>query len=286
MKPVQEMIAALAADRESGASQMAALALEIIRSAVRSSQAEGADHLAAEIQEVASAMAECRPAMAAIKNTVLRFQDKMNEISTRGLSVEMLKRNYEACLDELQQELIASKDRNILNVARAIKPGAIIVTCSYSSTLIEAIKKACAGGKRLQVRISPSRLGSIDYGERTSQNLLACGEACQVVDDAKTEEALEGADMVLLGADTVFSDGSVLNGYPSLELAQAAKVHEPPVPVYIAADSSKFTAGPAAKGTEPGFDLVPGYLIEGFITEDGVSKTAEMLKREGCNPTD
>lgn len=286
MKPIQEMITALAADRESGASQLAARALEVIRSSVRSSQAQDSDHLAAEMQNVASALAECRPAMAAIKNTVLRFRYKVSQISTGGMSVEMLQRIYEACLDELQQELIASKERSILNVARAIQPGAIIVTCSYSSTLIEAVHRACAGGKRLQVRITPSRLGPIDYGERTAQRLRTCGEACQVVADVKTEAALEGADMVLLGADTAFRDGSVLNGYPSLELARAARAHEPPVPVYVAADSSKFASGPAAKETEPGFDLVPGSLIEGFITEDGTCRLAEMRQRAGRIPED
>jgi len=270
MKSVQDAINGIATNRTSGASELAVQALHVITQSVQASKADNSESLYSELQVTLDALAGCRPTMATIYNCVQRFQHRLQLCTNSRNSLPELRSHCIETLVELEKNTMENKFQSILNAADFIHTGATIATCSYSSTLIEAIHNAVLLGKKMSFRILQSQSGDISYGEQTRLRLDAEGMVCQIIPDQISAPSLDGVDIVLLGADTVFQDGSVLNGYPSLKLASTAADHNPPVPVYVLCDSLKFSLNSWLDKTEHGFDLMPANLVTGLISEDGI----------------
>jgi len=98
----------------------------------------------------------------------------------------------------------------------------------------------------------------------------AAGVLAEVVPDLAAAARVAEADKIWLGADTVFWDGTLLNGIGSLALARAA--HAAGRPVEIIAESAKVVSHPPPENLTlpPEMDRVPGELIAAVVTEDGV----------------
>ena len=98
----------------------------------------------------------------------------------------------------------------------------------------------------------------------------------------------------MIGADTIRSDGGVMNKVGTLPLALAAR--EARVPVYVLCETMKIAAPDFAltfeemdpaellPAPEPGvrvrnvyFDLTPGPLVTKIISEQGVLTPADIL---------
>ncbi len=74
-----------------------------------------------------------------------------------------------------------------------------------------------------------------------------------------------------IGADTVWADGSLINGIPSYLLAEIAAKKD--IKFYSVCETAKFDVSnprDRASHIEPGFELVPSELIAGIITEEGM----------------
>lgn len=277
MKTIQDLIKEIILDRQSGASELAVRALQVIKSAILAGRAVDKDSFTGELREVTDILAGCRPSMAAIKNCVRQFNQWLEVMIRNEDTLEALKCKCQAKAADLEIEIISNKKKSIDIAADFISTSSVIVTCSYSSTLIRVLQKAAEQGKELSLHILQSQAGTISYGQKTRQSLESYSLDCRIVDDNNMEESLEGADIVLLGSDTVFRDGSIVNGYPSLKLAALAAAHDPPVPVYAISDSSKFSLDAMEHRAEPGFDMIPCSLLSGLISEDGLFKGARII---------
>lgn len=97
---------------------------------------------------------------------------------------------------------------------------------------------------------------------RTVDEVLARATGLQRVDD------LGSADLLLVGADAIFQDGSVVNAAGTRELARAAGARD--VPVVVAAGTLKLVPTDPVPPHEEGFDLVPQALVVEIATEEGV----------------
>ncbi len=120
-------------------------------------------------------------------------------------------------------------------------------------------------------------------------------------------------DMVIVGADRIAANGDVANKIGTLDRAIIASHFN--IPFYVAAPSSTFDkdcnsgsdipieersedellyhtgptregimteirlASPGSKGLNPAFDVTPASLITGIITEKGVFKPEELIKK-------
>jgi translation initiation factor 2B subunit (eIF-2B alpha/beta/delta family) len=250
-------VAAIAADRERGATELACEALDILQWA--------AEHAATEVAQTAAALGRARPAMPAIKNAVSRVvADPAVTANPRAAASAC--RAARAWLDEAS--------RLAIEQAAAVMPaGALVVTCSYSSAVVQACLLA-ATQRRLLVRAVESRAGDVAYGERVAARLTARHVACEIVPDERLTEALTGATLVLVGADCVRPDGPLVNGSPSLRLGLAA--HGSGVPFYAICEAFKLDDECVM---EPGLDLVPPHIVTGYITAGGVVPPGEVWIR-------
>jgi translation initiation factor 2B subunit (eIF-2B alpha/beta/delta family) len=116
------------------------------------------------------------------------------------------------------------------------------------------------------------------YGEYTAQQLKPHGIPTEVIADHAVNTYINQTTRVLVGADSIFLDGSLINGTPTYSLAVQAD--EAGIPFYSICETSKFDIQKKA-GEQPmleeGFDYIPSSLIAGIVTEDGVLSTAEII---------
>jgi translation initiation factor 2B subunit (eIF-2B alpha/beta/delta family) len=111
--------------------------------------------------------------------------------------------------------------------------------------------------------------------------------------DAGVSHVMAAVDCVLVGADTILADGSVINKVGTKTAAVAAAREEVPVYVVAAADKISVSDEPILESIErevitndervsvdcPLFDRTPPDLVTGVITEDGILDTAAIEKQ-------
>ena len=238
------------------------LAEEAVRTMARAAETLPPDEgTIPALKEAGQRLILAKPEMAAIRYMVLRF---LIEIET---SVQRC--DPQALENELLGEMELARCEAARRAAEYVYEGSRVLTCSYSSAVVRAFRTARASSKRFSVTAIESLRGGLAYGQEVLEEVAALGIAAELVSDADTDEAVNSADMVLVGADRLLHDGGTVNGWPTLRLAQAARRA---IPFYVVCESFKMdTEPPAGEGSIPtpseGFELVPGPLITRIITE-------------------
>jgi translation initiation factor 2B subunit (eIF-2B alpha/beta/delta family) len=264
MRPeLQNRIARLAADRESGASEILRETLAILRAGF---EVEG------ELAEVARAVCLAHPSMGSMWNAgnaalageaaLTRFAQRVSRApeAVRRFSLELLGKT--------------AGDRALR-----------VVTISYSRTVLDVLV-ALAGARTLQVACSEARPAL--EGRTLAVRLAASGVAVTVFGDAAIAHALGEADAVVVGADAVTPD-VFLNKSGTRMLAAAAALQG--VPCYVVASRDKFVNRETAARLQPRegageeiwpesprnvtvrnpyFEATPLDLVAALVTDAGV----------------
>jgi translation initiation factor 2B subunit (eIF-2B alpha/beta/delta family) len=145
--------------------------------------------------------------------------------------------------------------------------GATVLTHSNSATVREALWHDDPA-KVICTVSSPVEEGRTLVGELTGGGIDAA-----LVEDAEAPARVPEADVVLLGADTVFRDGTICNKIGTIPLARAAR--DAGVPVVVAAELIKLAPVPGAQAPDLAdferelFELIPADLITEVVTEEG-----------------
>ena len=110
-----------------------------------------------------------------------------------------------------------------------------------------------------------------------AQELSSFGLSARVVDGPITVGAVGDAQLALVGADAVTAQ-YIVNGTPSLELAQAAEGH---VPFHVVCETVKFVR---ESMVERGYDRVPLDLVASIATEEGILAPTQVERYlpDGC----
>ncbi len=176
-------------------------------------------------------------------------------------------------------------------VARLAGAGRVIAY-DYSGTVAAIVVALARGRPDLRVVVPESR--SIAGGRRYLEAFSGMDVEIHFVLDAAFEHVLGDADAVLLGAESVRADGSLLNTIGSRPLARLARLLQ--VPVFGCADFFKLDlrsyaatmpppelrdfdavllsgvavpAGARVSTRLPELEIVPADLITAFLTEQG-----------------
>ena len=148
---------------------------------------------------------------------------------------------------------------------------AIVLTHSASATVREALLHTPP--ERVICTVSSPQ----DEGRAFSQELREAGLDVELVEDDKAPRELEWASLLLVGADTVFRDGTLCNKAGTCELAEAAA--DESVPTIVACEVIKLApvdAAHAPKLVAEEFDLTPPELIDQVVTEEGAHLAEEI----------
>jgi len=144
-------------------------------------------------------------------------------------------------IKRLADEFISNSNNAVKRIgkigARRVKDGDTIMTHCNSSAAISIIAEAHAQGKHIHVIATESRPRM--QGHLTIQQLDSIGiKTCLIVDSA-VRFFMKQVDLVIMGADAVTANGSVINKIGTSQLALAA--HETRTNVVIAAETYKFS---------------------------------------------
>lgn len=251
---LEERVRELREERHHGASWMARHALEALVEAVRN----GEDPV-----EVARILASTRISLGAIAGAVGR-------VLTAGTPAQVV---AEA------EAIIGSRDRAAKAIAVMLAPeiSGTVMTHSASCTVHEALVHT----PPQQVLCTISEPGG--EGRGLAAELKAKGIEVELISDYEGPDAARESDLVLLGADTVFRDGSLVNKIGTAQIAGAAK--DAGVTVIVACETFKLAPFDPQPPTEDTFDLVPAAMIDRVVTEEGAAEhgdVASLIDRTPC----
>lgn len=260
---------------------MARRCLAILADAARTLPAVDATDLREQLLVLADRLALARPSMTPIQNLLRRWRRELN--SDARIEPALARRSAA----ERVEALIAASRRAVTecatHTARLLGPGRTVMTHSFSSTVVEVCRLLEDAGLRMIVTESRP----LNEGGRLAERLSAWKVPAVYITDAQMGLFVARADAVLVGADSVLADGSVINKAGTGLLALAAREHR--VPFYVCCESFKWRAAeepppeleemaPAELGAPhwPGvtvrnvyFDLTPARLVSAWIDETG-----------------
>jgi translation initiation factor 2B subunit (eIF-2B alpha/beta/delta family) len=253
-----------------GASWLSLHALNTLILAASESQAGTVADFIREIEEVAGELTGARPSITPIINYANQFLHQVITRSQNENNVEALKSFAESEGKELEKSATKAVSKAVEYACGIISDLDTIITCSYSSTVCQVLELARQRETRFRVIAAESKLNDKAYGEITARQLMKHDIPVEIIPDPKINLRISKADKVLVGADSITADGYLVNGKPTLQLAQTAKNKK--IPLYVVCESAKFTIRgyiKKSKELEPGFDKTPLNLVTGIITEKG-----------------
>ena len=240
----------------------------------------------ADLKAAADKVISSRPTAVSLWNGVQSAVKGANEASSleeaRALVSSNSKRFVESSSKAVQT--IASIG------AKRIRDGDTILTHCNSSAALGAIKEAHRQGKDIQVYATESRPWR--QGILTVTDLADSGIDVTLVIDSAVRSVMKRIDKVFVGADTITSDGVLINKIGTSQLALAAE--ERRVPFYVCAETYKFSpmtifgdmvvieerdisevvkpgeVPDQVKVFKPVFDSTPGKYIDAIISEVGM----------------
>jgi ribose 1,5-bisphosphate isomerase len=114
-------------------------------------------------------------------------------------------------------------------------------------------------------------------GRTFARELRRAGLRARTVTDTEGRRLVGATDLVLIGADTVSSDGSVVHKVGTRPLALAAR--RAGVPVIVVAGRSKNAPDPhSARRLPPRFDRTPARAIQEYWTDEGRVPSAKWSR--------
>jgi translation initiation factor 2B subunit (eIF-2B alpha/beta/delta family) len=237
----------IAADDRHGASWLGKEAVGTLVEAVRL----GEDPL-----ETARALVRARPAIGAIAGALGR-------VLVAGRTPEQLVEEANAVL--------GSRERAAATIAVVLSDelaGKVVMTHSASATAREALIHGTP--RRVVCTVSDP----VGEGRAFSEELGEAGLATELVADEDAERAVATVGLLLLGADTVFRDGSLVNKIKTKGLTKAAK--DAGVPVVVACEVLKLAPDDPYEPDEERVDLTPPEQIDRYVTEEGAFAPDEI----------
>jgi len=291
-----------------GGTIVAHAALMALRSAALKSKASSSKEFHAELEENAIYLTKIRASSIPLANGIRYVVSEVQKSMEHGADVQELKQVVSDAATTFDRKLEESIKEIAEIGARRLKDGDVIMTHSYSSSVIAILKKAHEQGKRLRVFVTETRPEL--EGRDVARELAAEGIDTTLIIDAAVSHFIEESDKVLVGAEAVAANGAIVNKIGTATIAAVA--HGARVRVYAAASTYKFSPEtmlgelieieerdpsfvlddpemrklPNIKVRNPAFDVTSPQDIDLIITERGVipPQAAIMIVREQKGP--
>jgi translation initiation factor eIF-2B subunit delta len=276
---LSDKIRQIESDRSSGASQLARKALGVLKFFAQTSKNETYREFIEDFSKLGRRLFEARPNMAPVQNLVAQIVYEVNALEECDLV--FVRKFAVSKIDQLFKQSENAVKKSAECAATIIADSDCLTTCSYSSTIGEALKVAKQQGKSFKVFVAESRSSDnkFRYGQILAKFLKSINIRTELFPDDQICSYVPKTDHVLVGADSLLCDGSVINGSPTHELAVKAK--ECGIPFYSVCETTKAnTLSYLGKNVElkEGFDRVPPNLITGIVTEKGIIDTSEIVE--------
>jgi ribose 1,5-bisphosphate isomerase len=269
-----------------GAARIAAAAAAALATQARETTADTPDQFRTEIRTAARVLHDTRPTAVSLPNA-LRYV----LAGLTGESVEELRDGVTARAEDLRDRLDrAQADLGRIGAGR-LRDGDTIMTHCHSTAALACVEAAVEQGKELSAIVKETR--PRNQGHITARELHDLGVSVTLIVDGAARRYLNGVDHVLVGADSIAADGSVINKIGTSSLAVNAR--DRGTPITVAAETIKLdpatlhggavaiemrdeseVVGDDERGDigeiaveNPAFDVTPPRYIDAIVTERG-----------------
>jgi ribose 1,5-bisphosphate isomerase len=260
-----ERVAALRSDRAHGGSWMARQAVEALAE-VADVPADSTEELLERLDAAGRELAASRPAMGGIAGAVGRV------LAAAHRSTHLPPEELRRLVHEEVQGLVGSRDRAAASIAIQLGPAltdARVLTHSASATVREAVLHTPPALVMCTVS------APFEEGRAFTDDLRAAALTVELVEDAEAERALERATLLLVGADTVYRNGAVVNKVGTRPLAEAAK--RLGGRVVVACEVIKLAPIDAPERIpDEHFDVTPPEFVDEIVTEEGAYASEDV----------
>ncbi|MDY6834986.1 MAG: hypothetical protein SVY53_09340 [Chloroflexota bacterium] len=274
-------------DIDHGASYLSREAVATLGFVAQTSKAKNQQQLLNEFTETANLLIDARPSMMAIQNMVQALSQKVYQKAEIDITLDELKSSISSMSKQSIEDSLIASERVSRLASQLVEDNDIVMSCSYSATIIQALKLAKISGRCFSVVLAEShtRNGS-NYGGVTAKELDSLGIACQVIADTYIQYHILQSSKIIVGIDTIIANGSIVNGKPSYVLATEAK--QAGIPFIAIGEASKLDRHGyfnRQSNLEVGFEVIPAELITAIITEQGrvsperIDEVCEILDR-------
>ncbi len=270
-----------------GAGKIAREAARALRAWAEKSKAKNAKEFMSGLEEAGGLLVAARPSAVSLPNAVrfVIYRAKKANASDIG----ELKKATIAVADSFIEASEKAVER-IGNIgARRISDGDVILTHCHSNAALSIVKTAWTQGKKVEVITTESR--PFYQGHITARELSKEGIPVTIIVDSAVRAFMKQIDKVIVGADSIASNGALINKIGTSQVALVA--HEARVLFFVAAESYKFHPEtlvgelveieerdvrevadpkefPGVRIKNPAFDVTPPEYIDLIITEKGV----------------
>ena len=271
-----------------GASELARQAILVMKMVAETSDVENVLDFLLEQKEVGKRLIAARRTMAPIPNIITRYLREIIK-EDRKDNLESMRQQAVSLAEDMYLDSVNAVSKIISSAAELIENKDVILTHSYSSTVVAAIKEIA--GLRRGIKVIVTKSGTGCYGERTARELGEAGIPVLYIDDTAVGAYISGVSKVLVGADRITADGKVINGAGTYNVAAAAKMNN--IPVYVLCETLKFDFAissskvdleerkntslieegilpPEVNISNPTFDITPLDLFTAIVSENGV----------------
>ena len=277
---ISQAIETIGRDRTHGAGWLARDAANVLTHSLEDCPAQTAAEFLSYLREVATALAQAQPSMAAVTNAVGAVVLAASQKAPSGLPA--MRRAASAQGRQIVDSWDKASRRIVRHAERTLPRGAIM-THSYSATTFAVLERLASRGSPIIVTES----APLNEGRTVARLLARLGVPVTLIADAQAAAFTPEAEAVLVGADTVFANGAVVNKVGTCALALLARNAR--IPFYVATETLKVASGRpetaqrAPEEKQPGlaipavyFDLTPPRLVTALITEEGVFAPKEI----------
>jgi translation initiation factor 2B subunit (eIF-2B alpha/beta/delta family) len=281
-RDIAQLLQRLQADNTSGATTLVELALDILEAFTRQGAAQESHDFGAALETLLGDILAAQPSMAVMINLAQQALQACSE----ALPLSTIRQQLQQALTTFRHDVRHSTETLCQQALTILEPQATVLTYSNSATVIAALRYAYERGRVRRVLLSESR-PAYD-GRLQALALLEAGLAVEYSIDMALFERLAEADVVVVGADTVFPD-HLINKLGTHALAQLAHVQG--IPCFSLCTAHKFL--PAAATAlwrlvdHPGdevwpaapdglaisnryFDATPLALLSGIVSDQGI----------------
>jgi ribose 1,5-bisphosphate isomerase len=272
-----------------GAGKIARAATEALKIAALEYTGEG-DLVAFKkyMVNIGELLVSTRPTAVSLPNAIVYVLSSLRGVTSFREAKEAVVKRAERFISESEEAT-----RRISQIgARRVRENSVILTHCHSTAAVGVITEAFKQGKVVKVYSTETRPAY--QGRITFAHLAKSGVPVTQIPDSAVRYVINEVDYVIVGADTVASNGAVVNKIGTSQVALAAK--EARTRVYVAAESYKFSPltlvgelvtieyrspeevvprewlekHPRVKVLNPVFDVTPPEYIDAIITEHGV----------------
>ncbi|MFC4248665.1 ribose 1,5-bisphosphate isomerase [Natribaculum luteum] len=289
---VEETAESISAMEIRGAATIADAAAAALATQAEQSDAATPAAFRAQLRAAARELYETRPTAVSLPNAlryVLRGMD--------GETVAELQSSAVARAERFRADLEQAQDTLGEIGANRLRDGDVVMTHCHSTDVLACIEAALEEGKHVEAIVKETRPRK--QGHITAAQLREWDVPVTLIVDNATRRYLDDADHVLVGADSIAADGSVVNkigtsglavnarerGIPVVVAAQTIKLHPDTMTghtveiemrdeteVLSEGERAEITGDDADEGLvveNPAFDVTPPRHVDAIVTERG-----------------